>query len=84
MLERSQWNGVLPLTAINLNSLYTALWNVRGMCLSKTPGIMSGPGILLLSSWWRASWKITGILLPIFRCWVGGGPVGIAKPREGV
>ncbi len=48
------------------------------MCLSMMPGILSGPGALLLGSWRRASWKIAGIMLPIIMFLVGGVSAGMA------
>ena len=48
------------------------------MCLSKMPGILSGPGALWLGSCRRASWKIAGVMLPIIMFLVGGVPAGMS------
>ena len=76
MLERSQWGGVVLVATIYWNNWQIALWNVWGICLSITPGMLSKLGALWLGSWWRASWKIAGEIVPITMCWFG---VGLAE-----
>jgi len=51
------------------------------MCLSNTLGMLSGPRALWLCSWWRASWKIAGVILPNIIWWFGDGPAGIVMSQ---
>ena len=55
----------MPVMIMARNSLYIALCKALGMCLSKMPGMLPGPGALGLGSRRRATWKIADVMLPI-------------------
>ena len=52
-----------------------ALWNAGGMCFSRTPGMLLGPGAFWLCSLRSASWKIAGVRLPMTMFFARGGVV---------
>jgi hypothetical protein len=78
MLEWSQLGGVVQVMVIVWNSWSTTQWNSCGMCLIRTPGMVSGPGALWLGKSRRASLKTAGVSLPMIICWGGEAVAGIA------
>ncbi len=64
---------MIPVSAMAWKRWYRALWNVWGMCLSSSPGILSGPGALWLGRRRRASLNMSGVILRILICVLGVG-----------
>ena len=48
-LDIRQMRGVVPVMVMVWKSLQMTLWNSGGMCFSRNPGMLSGPGLFDLA-----------------------------------
>ena len=55
---------MIPATAIDLNKMCRASWNIGGMCLRISPGTSSGPAALWLGERRKAFCMMTGVMQP--------------------